>query len=527
MAGAMLTQALHCGARLYPQRIASCFGARSRTYGELRDRVSRLAAGLRELGMQTGDRVGVLALNSDRYLETLFAVWWGGGVVNPVNVRWSVPEIAFSLRDCETRLLVVDAAFAPMVRELSERAPCLRTIIHADDGAAPAGMFDHEALIAEFSPIDDAGRQGDDLAGVFYTGGTTGKAKGVMLSHAGLHGSAIASLAEGVVAEQDVALHVAPMFHLADIAFLLMATMRGLRQAICPRFAPELVFASIQEHGVSNLLLVPTMIQMLADDPRRTDYRLSSLRHILYGGSSISEATLARTAACFPGVRLTQCYGLTEMSPVVSILKPHDHDPAADRRRLRSAGRPLIGVEVKVLDPEGRECPRKVVGELAARGIGAMQGYWNAPEQSAAALRDGWVMTGDGAYVDDDGYLFIVDRVKDMIVSGGENVYSAEVENAIAQHPAVAACAVIGIPDAQWGETVHAVIVPKPGMQAPDADAIRTHCRALIAGYKCPRSVEFRDALPLSGAGKILKSELRAPYRASSAAGADGGASGA
>ena len=227
--------------------------------------------------------------------------------------------------------------------------------------------------------------------------------------------------------------------------------------------------------------------------------------------SSISEATLARTAACFPGVRLTQCYGLTEMSPVVSILKPHDHDPVADRRRLRSAGRPLIGVEVKVLDPEGRECPRKVVGELAARGIGAMQGYWNAPEQSAAALRDGWVMTGDGAYVDDDGYLFIVDRVKDMIVSGGENVYSAEVEQALAKHPAVQSCAVVGLPDAKWGEAVTAVVVLRQGAQATASEII-THCRGLIAAYKAPKQVHFALSLPMTSSGKIMKREVRALY---------------
>ncbi|HET8881056.1 MAG TPA: long-chain fatty acid--CoA ligase [Solimonas sp.] len=512
MSRMMLTQSLHRAKRLHPQRMATCCDGRTQTYAELQERVARLAAALIQLGLQPGDRVGVLAQNSDRYIETMFAIWWAGGTINPVNVRWSPREIAFSLEDCGTSILVVDDTFAPTVRELSERARCLRTVIHAGEGAAPAGMFGYEQLIAEHRPAADAGRGGDDLAGVFYTGGTTGRAKGVMLSHANLYGCALASLAEGTVGEDDVVLHVAPMFHLADIAFVLMASVRLLSQVVCPRFAPELVFAAIQDHGVSSVLLVPTMIQMLADDPRRGDYRLQTLRSIIYGASPISEAVLDRAMACFPAVRFTQCYGQTEMSPVVTILKPAYHAEAALRQKLRSAGRAIVGVEVRIVDADGGECLCNIVGEIAVRGPGMMQGYWNAAEQTAATLRDGWLLTGDGGYLDEDGFLFIVDRVKDMIVSGGENVYSAEVENAIAQHEAVATCAVIGIPDPRWGEAVHAVIVLKPGAAAVDAAAIRTHCQALIAGYKCPRSVEFRDALPLSGAGKVLKTVLREPW---------------
>ena len=512
MSRLMLTQLLHRGNRLMPQQAATCYGERSRSYAEFTDRVARLAAGLIELGMQAGDRVGILSLNSDRYIESLFAIWWAGGVVNPINVRWSAREIAFSLEDCGTRLLIVDETFAPMVRELSDRARCLHTVIHAGEASAPAGTFPYEQLIAEHAPAADAGRCGDDLAGVFYTGGTTGQAKGVMLSHSNLYSNALACLAEDLVEAGDVFLHVAPMFHLAGIAFVLMATLRGSRQVICPRFSPDLAFAAIQQYGVSNALLVPTMLQMLVDDPRRGEYRLDSLLRIVYGASPISEAVLDRAMRCFPEVRFAQCYGQTEMSPVVSVLKPQYHADPALRSKLRSAGQPMLGVELRIVDAEARECPANAVGEIAVRGPGVMQGYWERPEQTAAALRDGWLMTGDGAYLDEDGFLFVVDRLKDMIVSGGENVYSAEVENAIAQHPAVAACAVIGIPDLRWGEAVHAVVVLKPDA-LPTTDAtIRQHCQSLIAGYKCPRSVEFRDALPLSGAGKVLKTVLREPW---------------
>lgn len=521
MSRMMLTQPLRRAIRLYPQRIATRCGVRSRTYAELGERIARLAAALVQLGLEPNDRVGILAQNSDSYLETMFAVWWAGGTVNPINIRWSPQEIAFSLENCGTCILIVDETFAPMVRELSERVRCLRTVIHAGDGSAPAGMFNFEQLIAEHQPTPELRRGGDDLAGVFYTGGTTGTAKGVMLSHANLYGCTLACIAEGMLGDADAGavLHVAPMFHMAEIAFVLMASFRAMTQVICPRFAPESVFAAIQDHGVTHALLVPTMIQMLADDPRRVEYRLSSLQSIVYGASPINEAVLDRAMASFPDVRFTQCYGQTEMSPVVSILPPVCHADPALRGTLRSAGRAIVSVEVGIVDPYGCEMPANVVGEIAVRGPGMMQGYWDNPEQTAAALRDGWLMTGDGGFLDEGGYLYIVDRMKDMIVSGGENVYSAEVENAIAQHDAVANCAVIGVPDVRWGEAVHAVIVLKPDAAPIDAADVKAHCRALIAGYKCPRSVEFRDALPLSGAGKVLKTVLREPWWAQSTRG--------
>jgi acyl-CoA synthetase (AMP-forming)/AMP-acid ligase II len=234
---------------------------------------------------------------------------------------------------------------------------------------------------------------------------------------------------------------------------------------------------------------------------------------VLYGASPISEALLARTLEQLPGARFSQAYGQTEMSPLISILPADCHDLRSGHRgKLRSAGRAVPGVEVRIVDAAGVEVPRGSVGEIAARGPGVMLGYWNQPGLTAAVIRDGWMHTGDGAYLDEDGFLFIVDRVKDMIVSGGENVYSAEVENAIALHPGVASCAVIGIPDERWGEAVHAIIVCKPGTPAPSADELREHCRALIAAYKSPRSLEVRDSLPLSGAGKVLKTVLREPY---------------
>ena len=508
-----LTQGVHRAMRHHPDRVATICGARRHTCAQFADRVGRMAGALRQLGMGTGDRVGILSLNSDRYLELYFAVWWGGGVVNPINTRWSPAEIAYSLDHCDTRILVVDETFTPSAVELSERSRSLRTIVHAGDGLPPSGMFGYEQLIADHAPIADALRCNGDLAGVFYTGGTTGFPKGVMLSHANLYSGALIGLVEGLAQEGDVGLHAAPLFHLADGSFSLMLTLRGCTHVMLPSFQPERVLEAIQTERISSLVLAPTMMQMIVDHPRLAAYQLDSLRTILYGASPISEALLERVMQALPGTRLFQAYGQTEMSPIVSILRPEFHTAEGRRLgKLRSAGRPAVGVEVKIVDTDGRELPCGTVGEILARGPGAMQGYWKDPEQTCAALRDGWVHTGDGAFMDEDGFLFVVDRVKDMIVSGGENVYSAEVENTIALHPAVAVCAVIGIPDNHWGEAVHAFVVRKPGAAAIDADGIKAHCRTLIAGYKCPRTVEFRETLPMSATGKVLKRDLREPF---------------
>jgi acyl-CoA synthetase (AMP-forming)/AMP-acid ligase II len=300
------------------------------------------------------------------------------------------------------------------------------------------------------------------------------------------------------------------MFHLADGAAWVARNALGGTHVMVPAFTPAGVAHAIEEHRVTDVLLVPTMIQMLVDDPSTAGADLSSLRSLLYGASSISQAVLERAAARLPGAELTQAYGMTELSPVTTLLLPADH---GDDRLRRSAGRSAPHAEVRIVDDEDREVPRGTVGEIVARGGHVMAGYWNRPEETAAAVRDGWMHTGDGGYMDDGGYVFVVDRIKDMIVTGGENVYSAEVENALAAHPAVASCAVIGVPDDEWGERVHAVVVLAAGA-ATTAPALRFHVKERIAGYKAPRTVEFVDALPISGAGKILKRELRARHEA-------------
>jgi acyl-CoA synthetase (AMP-forming)/AMP-acid ligase II len=500
-----LTQGLHRAVQQRPDEIMTIFGQRRRTFREAADRVARLAGALRAVGVGDGDRVAMLSLNSDRYSEYLLAVPWAGAVLNPVNTRWSTAEIAYSLRDSDSRVLLADDAFGPMLPALRAAYPGLATVIHAGDGRAPSGALDYEDLIATAKPVADARRGGSELAGVFYTGGTTGFPKGVMLSHDNLGISWLGSAACGYLAGPDSrTLHTAPMFHLADMAAWGITVQAGGTHVIVPSFDPRAVLATIAEHRVTDALLVPTMIQLLVDHPEVSQFDLGSLRSVLYGASPMTRAVLERAMKALPSAAFTQAYGMTELAPVATLLSPADHQAG----HLLSAGRAALHAEVRVVDPFDAEVPNGTVGEVVVRGGHVMLGYWNKPEETAAALRGGWMHTGDGGYLDDQGYLYVVDRIKDMIVTGGENVYSAEVENAVASHPAVAQCAVIGVPDADWGERVHAVVVLRPGASLTHEE-LRAHAKSLIAGYKTPRSLELVDQLPLSGTGKVLKRDLR------------------
>jgi acyl-CoA synthetase (AMP-forming)/AMP-acid ligase II len=362
-------------------------------------------------------------------------------------------------------------------------------------------------------PVPDSLRRGDDLAGIFYTGGTTGFPKGVMLSHTNMCSSALSVYSDEVVCEGGTYLHVAPMFHLADMGFSQAQWLAACSHTILASFEPRSVLDTLARDRVTSVLLVPTMIQMLVDHPAIDEPRdLSALKTIIYGSSPISEALIERVMAILPGVSFVQGYGMTELAPIATINTAYYHSVEGRKLgKLQSAGRAARCMEVRIVDVDDREVARGTLGEVVVRGPNVMLGYWNKPELTALAIRDGWMHTGDGAWMDEDGFIFIADRLKDMIVSGGENVYSGEVENALARHPAVAACAVIGIPDERWGETVHAVVVTKAGAEVAGDDLI-AHCRTLIAGYKCPRSIAFVEQLPLSGAGKVLKAVLREPF---------------
>ena len=508
-----MTQALHRAAKLYPNELALISENRSFTWSQMIDRVARLAGALRKLGLQTENRVAMLSLNSDRYAEYYYGTFWAGANVVPMNIRWSIPEHIYSIKDSESRFLIVDDNFSDAGAEVARQCPSVEFVIYAGDGETPDDMLNYEELIADAKPIRDAARSGEALAGIFYTGGTTGFPKGVILPHRALWTSAICFGAGGSVTANDRTLHAAPLFHIAGSAMLFSLTTFGGSHVFIPGFEPGAFLRSMQEFKPTITLLVPTMIGMLLQHPDLENTDTTSLTRLIYGASPITQAILKEAMTKMPATRFIHAYGQTELAPLVTLLGSDYHvldGPKSEK--IRSVGQPVVSVEVEIVDENEDEVARGSVGEVRVRGANTMHGYWRKPEQTAATLRDGWVYTGDGGYMDEDGFVYIVDRVKDMVITGGENVFSAEVENAIMQFPGLAECAVIGIPDDKWGEAVHAIVVPREG-ESPDPDAVIEHCRGLIAGYKCPRSVDIRqDALPKSGAGKIQKFELRAPF---------------
>ncbi len=508
-----LTQSVHRNAQTRGNKIATINGARQHTWKQLKDRVARFAGALKSIGVQEGERVAILALNSDRYLEYYFGVPWAGACVVPLNIRWSPVENAYSLKDAGVEVLVVDDAFAKMVPALRAQGVNLKSVIFIGDGELPEGMLSYEKLLSVHQPTADAFRKGDDLAGIYYTGGTTGFPKGVMLTHSNMWSSAIALVTLVGLNEENRILHAAPMFHLADGAMTQGGMLAGSTHVFIPMFTPAGTIKAIADNKVTHSLLVPVMIQMVINDPSIKDADMSSLEFILYGASPIAEAVLIQAMNTFSKAQFGQGYGQTELAPLATMLAPKYHTTEGPfAGKLKSAGQAIPCVEIKIVDEEAKELPLGKIGEIAVRGPNAMVGYWNKPEETAVSLRNGWIHTGDAGYMDDEGFVFLVDRVKDMIVSGGENVYSAEVENAVNNHPAVDQVVVIGIPSEEWGEQVHAEVILKAGQTATAEDII-AKTKEYIANYKCPRSVTFRtEPFPLSGAGKLLKREVRKVY---------------
>jgi acyl-CoA synthetase (AMP-forming)/AMP-acid ligase II len=443
--------------------------------------------------------VAMLSPNNDALITQLYACWWLGAVACPLNTRWSVAELRHALVDCGARLLLADAAHAAAAAELNEVVAVL-----------PAATL---ALQAQaLAPLEDSRSGGDALAAILYTGGTTGRAKGVMLSHANFWTAAVARGAELPNQPDSIALLVAPLFHVAGLGRLIGQSIVGGTCITMPQFRPPAVIDAIERHRITDVIVVPSMLQSLMDDPSFDPARVKSLGRVAFGAAPMPPDLLDRALAAWPHAEFFQAYGLTETAGAVCINLPANHRPEARALgRLNSVGRAGRGAEIIIADESGRELPRGQVGEILARGPMVMQGYWRNPEATAAALRDGWLRTGDAGRMLDDGYLFIVDRLKDMIISGGENVYCAEVEAALRSHPQVRQAAVIGVPDARWGESVHAAVVLDEGTDGTvaTADELRAWCRERLAGYKCPRNISFMRELPLSAAGKVLKNVLR------------------
>jgi acyl-CoA synthetase (AMP-forming)/AMP-acid ligase II len=497
-------------ARLHPTGPATVCAGRNRTWAELQQRVARLGGALSGLGLGDGERVAILSLNSDRYLEATFAIPWAGLCMVPLNTRWALPENSYALGDCGARVLFFDDAFREQAGQLLADSDVLSLAIYMGDGDCPEWATSYEQLIADSAPVAASARGGRDMAGIFYTGGTTGFPKGVMQSHDAIWASAVGALPAFQMTPEHRYLHVAPMFHMADFAGSMAMTLYAGCHVMLQSFDPAAVLKTFAAEQITHVLLVPAMIKMLLNHPAAAGADVSSLECILYGASPMPAATLEQCMQVWPQVGLIQAYGQTELAPIVTVLSVADHREGG--AKLSSAGRPTVVNDVRIVDEQGRDCPAGVSGEVVVRGPHTMLGYWNKPEETAAALRDGWVHTGDAGYFDEQGYLFIVDRVKDMVVSGGENIFTTEVENALISHDAVQDVAVIGVPHSEWGEAVHAIVILHAGKNVNE-EVLIAHCRERIAGYKLPKSFTFRkEPLPLSGAGKVLKTELRKPF---------------
>jgi len=506
-----LTQLLEAGRRHHGDRTALIEGEKRLTYEQLHDRVGRCAGLLRELGLGEEDRVCILALNSHRNLEVLFGTIWAGGIAAPLNYRLSPAELAGIVRMVEARVLVVDDEFLSLGRALREEAGCVEHLVMLSDRPAPAGLIDYEAELSRAEVPPDAMRGGDDTATIFFTGGTTGLPKGVMQTHANLVTSALMYVAHWRWTRDMVLLGSAPMFHVAAAAVIPPVLLVGGAIVMMSKFDPAGYAELIERHRITFANGVPTMFRMIIDAPGFAERDLTSLTGMNMGGAPMPTALLRHLVDGFPNARFYNTYGMTEVTSAATVSDGvAAGDLPGEEWQWSTIGRAVPLMDVGVFDAEGRECAPGEIGEICMRGPLVMKGYWRNPEATAEAIRDGWLCSGDLGHADAQGNFSLVDRLKDMIITGGENVYSVEVEAAIREMEEVADVAVVGLPDSVWGEIVHAEIVLQPGVGLVEQQ-VADHCRAAIAGYKIPRSIVFRtEPLPVSGAGKVAKTAVRA-----------------
>ncbi len=505
-----LTQALRRAAqRRHSETVLVC-GSKELSWGVFENRCSRLAAGLVECGLERGDRVAMLSHNCTEFFEFSFAVPWAGGAIVPLNNRLGSDELIYILSDSGARLLIADHCFKGVIEGLVAQLPSLEKVIYFDSLSDDS---EYESLISRQQPLEDQLRGYEDIAGILYTSGTTGRPKGAVLSHRNLITNAMSATINYGLNEETVYLHATPLFHAAGTSRVYSMISAATTNIILPAFDIEVLLSAIQQHRATILLLVPTMINRLVNHEALQDFDLSSLRSISYGASPMPQSVLKKALEQLPDVAFNQTYGMTELSPAATFLEARYHVlEGPDAGRLASCGQPVFNADVRIVDKNDKPLQEGEVGEIVVKGPMVMQGYWQNPEATAEAVRDGWMHTGDVGYYDSEGFFYVVDRIKDLVISGGENVSSVEVENCIYQMEAVNECAVFGVPHEDWIESVHAEVVLKPGFVVSESQII-AHCKAHITSYKCPRSVVVREQpLPISGTGKILKNELRKPY---------------
>jgi acyl-CoA synthetase (AMP-forming)/AMP-acid ligase II len=507
-----LLASLHNSAAAHPQRVAFTFEGRQTGFAAFARHAGQVAAALRAAGIGPGERIAYIGKNSDIFFEALFGAMKAGVVMVPVNWRLAGPEIAAIVEDCKARLILVGPEFSGLVE--AERAAMTRVEIIVATQGGHATWPDFAAWRDGQPPSEqDHPASPGDVAVQLYTSGTTGRPKGVMLSHANfvhvIEENARNPAAWTQWKDGDSAIQAMPVSHISGTGWGIITVHQAATCHIQRQFDIELTLDMILRDRINKIFLVPAAMQFLVRHPRARDVDFSCIREMGYGASPIPLALL-RECMDVLGCGFVQFYGMTETTGTIVALAPEDHVPEGSPR-MRAAGKPLPWVQIRVVDANGQDVTPGQVGEIITRSPANMVGYWERPEETARTIRDGWLHTGDAGYVDEDGYVFIHDRVKDMIISGGENVYPAEVESALSEHPAVADVAVIGIPDEKWGEAVTAVVVLRPDAQLT-ADELMAWSRQRIAGFKTPRRVSFVEVLPRNASGKLLKRELRAPY---------------
>ena len=496
-------------AKLRGEAVAMWFEGRETTFSQLDSRSNQIANGLIEAGVKPGDRVAFLGKNMDVYYEMLFGANKARAALAAMNNRLAAPELQFVLSDSQSVVLFVSNDYYDVVASILPECPTLKTVIAIE---GDYGVWTDFTSWRDSQNGDDPKlvHQGQDDVLQLYTSGTTGLPKGVQITNNNFL-SFFEQAADLIWAHYDIGdpvIDAMPLFHIAGVNIGLLSLIQGAKAVILREIHPVHILDLIEEHKIKHGFLVPAVILMLTQTPGVRERDFSSFKIMAYGASPIAESLLLEAADIF-GCQFTQVYGLTETTGGGTYMLPEAHDPA--RGKLRSCGVPYPGTEIKCVDEEGKEVPQGEVGEILIKSGFVMKGYWVRPEATAEAIQDDWFRTGDAGYFDDEGFLYIHDRVKDMIVSGGENVYPAEVENALFGHPDIADVAVIGVPDATWGEAVKAIIVPKPG-STPSAEDVIAYAKTRIASYKCPKSVDVAEALPRNASGKVLRRQLREPY---------------
>ncbi len=516
----ILTETLRKAVKFFPKKEAVVCGGKKWTYEAFYDRVNRLSRCLIDLGAGKDDKVAILHPNCHYFLEAYYGITQIGAISVPMNYRLSSREIAFILQDSESKLLIADPMFQGQVESIREEMKDVVGIIWTGEGGVKKESRDlnYEMVLDQmnFSTLPEIRVTEDDIAQIYYTSGTTGRPKGVMLSHKNVTTHALGTIAEVHLSDCDVWVHVAPLFHLADAWATWAITWVGGTHVLVREFDPKIVLETIEREKVTITNLIPAMLNLMVNHPEVGKFDYSSLRVLLSGGAPIAPEVVRKIVESFK-CDYIQTYGMTETSPylTVSILKEHLKKLSyEDQLRFKSkTGREFIGVELKVVNDRGEEIGRdeKEVGEIIVRGDIVTKGYWKLPEETKKSIREGWLYTGDMAVMDEEGYVTIVDRKKDMILTGGENVYSTEVENILYMHPAILECAIVGVPDPKWGEAVKGIIVLKPNQKATEGEIIQ-FCKDRIAHYKAPKSIDFVDALPRTGSGKIHKKGIRDKY---------------